>query len=106
MFSNFIQPGEAQLRPVIQRPDEADEIIRAAEDLKIPEPKKVAPDRMDEVAHVALPYVGVAVLATWVGATLDLAQWVESPTALAIALAVLLIGTAFVAALTAVKPVR
>lgn len=103
---NFIQPGDAQPKQVIQRPDEAEEIIRAAEDLKIPEPKKVHADRMDMAAQVALPYVGVAVLATWVGATLDLAHTVASPTAVAIGMIVLLVGTAFVAAYSAIKPMR
>ncbi len=103
---NFIQPGEAQLKPVAQRPDEANEIIREAADLKVPEAKKVDADRVDLAAQVALPYVGVAVLATWVGATLDLAHTVESATAVAIGMIVLLVGTALVAAVSAIKPVR
>jgi hypothetical protein len=106
MFSSFIQPGDAQPKQLIQRPDEAEEIIRAAENLKIPEPKQVHVDRVDEAAHVALPYVGVAVLATWVGATLDLAHTVASPTAVAVGMIVLLVGTAFVAAYSAIRPVR
>jgi hypothetical protein len=103
---NFIQPGDALPKAPIQRPDEADEIIQAAENLKIPEPKKVKHDAVDEAAQLALPYIGVAVLATWVGATLDLARTVDGTTALATALAILLIGTAVVAIVSAVKPRR
>lgn len=104
---SFIQPGDITPKARATRHDEVDEILNPVEEVPMravpPVIKQLKKDPVDEAAHVALPYIGVAVIATWVWATLDLSRAVESAAALAIGMVVLLVGTAIVAAVTALR---
>jgi hypothetical protein len=118
----FIQVSDAQIRTLPRRQVELKEIVREAETPVLPvleaevvpgteglkrAPRKpVEEDNLDAFAHAALPYVGVTVIATWVGATLDLSQVTELPVTLSIAMAIFLVGSAFVVALAALRPAR